>query len=94
MTDYTNEEHAVLARAGQARSELLQTEEAFGNLRSAFIQAWVDTDAADAAERERLYLAVKVLDNVRSALAMLAAGAAVAEYGAVVRAVTQGRSIV
>lgn len=85
MSDFLPHEREQLAAAARARSELQQTETIFDDLRAEFLTALVGTDAEAAAERERLYLAVKVLDRVRGILRATVAGAIVAEHSAEIR---------
>ena len=61
------------AKAGQAY-ELLNSPlltETFAKLHAEYINSWRLTTAANTAERERLFMAVRVLDTVRDHLVKL-----------------------
>lgn len=90
--DLNDDERHALAQASQARSELTQTEEAFDAFREEMIAALISTTPDRAADREQLYLAVRVLDRVRGAVRMMAASAAVPEYNALVRSILAGNA--
>lgn len=97
MTDIstlTADERNAAYAASRARSELEQTERAFDELRASFVEGLLATASDQAAERERLFLAVKVLDRVRAALRMTVSGGDVAKYVAEVRAIMDGRDLV
>lgn len=94
MSEYLPHERDQIAAAARARSELQQTETIFDDLRAEFLTALVGTDAGASDERERLYLAVKVLDRVRGILRATVAGAIVAEHSAEIRDLLGDKTLV
>jgi hypothetical protein len=62
-------------RAERARLELSETESAFAEVRAALVDRLVGSPMEASAERERLYLAVNVLDSVRACLKRVVIGA-------------------
>lgn len=60
-----NEIHEKSVRAAR---ELCETEDAFDALRKAFLARLIATDPHEGQEREQLYMAVRVLDRVKTAL--------------------------
>lgn len=84
----TASEAEALAQAAQARSELTQTEEAFDAFRAEMVTALVATQPGQTADREQLYMAIRVLDRVRAAVRVLADSTApVVEYNALIRSI-------
>lgn len=67
MTDELKLNREVQDGAAAAR-ELELTDASFEKLRTAYTEAWAKSSPADAAGRERLYLAVQVLDTVKQQL--------------------------
>ncbi len=60
---------------GERARQLIQDEtlgELFDRLRSAYVESWTNTDPIDVEGRERLYMAVQVLEHVRTNLRVLA----------------------
>lgn len=55
-------------KAHRTQVELKETEEAFAKLRAGYLKRLLETEEGEQEERERLYLAVKVLDAVRKAM--------------------------
>lgn len=52
----------------KARAELEYTEAAFGELRARWLDELLTSEVAEAEHRERCYLAIRVLDTVRTAV--------------------------
>jgi hypothetical protein len=61
-------------RAERARSELAETEGVFAEVGAAMVKRLFETKPEDGAERERLYLAVNVLDSVRARMRAIVTG--------------------
>jgi len=59
----------------RTRAELRETEEAFTGVRAAMVKRLFETKPEESAERERLYLAVQVLDSVRARMKAVITGA-------------------
>ena len=62
-------------RAERTKSELAETECAFFEVRAAMVKRLFETKPEEGAERERLYLAVTVLDSVRARMKAIVTGA-------------------
>ena len=62
-------------RVERTRLELAQTEEAFAGVRAGIVKRLFETKPEEGAERERLYLAVNVLDSVRARMNAIVTGA-------------------
>lgn len=61
-------------RAERTRLELGETEGAFADVRAAMVKRLFETKPDEAAERERLYLAVSILDSVRARMTAIVTG--------------------
>lgn len=85
MSDLTADERLELAAAAQARSEFDQLENAFAEVRAGMLEAIASSAFEDTLIRERLYMGVNVLDNVKAVLIRQAAGAEVARNAAAMR---------
>ena len=64
----------VMRRAERAKRELRETEIAFNEVRSVLVTKLLSSGLDESDKRERLYLAVQVLDAVRSAMRDVMAG--------------------
>jgi len=62
-------------RAERTAREFAETEGAFADVRSALVSRLFASPLDASAERERLYLAVQVLDSVRGRMKAIIAGA-------------------
>jgi hypothetical protein len=61
-------------RAEHTRLELAETETAFADVRAALVDRLLASPMEASAERERLYLAVNVLDSVRARMKCVVTG--------------------
>jgi hypothetical protein len=61
-------------KAERTASELAETESAFAEVRAALVGRLFASPMDASAERERLYLAVQVLDSVRARMKAVVAG--------------------
>ena len=61
-------------RAERTRSELAETESAYAEIRAAMVKRLFETKPEESAERERLYLAVNMLDSVRARMKAIVSG--------------------
>jgi hypothetical protein len=62
-------------RAERTRSELAETESTFAEIRAAMVKRLFETKPEEVPERERIYLAVNVLDSVRTRMKAIVTGA-------------------
>jgi hypothetical protein len=76
-------------KAERTASELAETESAFAEIRAALATRLFASPMEASAERERLYLAVQVLDSVRAHMKAVVAGhsddKAIAEFVAALK---------
>ncbi len=63
-----------LRKAERTASELAETESAFAEVRAALVGRLLGSPMQASDERERLYLAVQVLDSVRARMSAVVAG--------------------
>ncbi len=63
-----------LRKAERTASELVETENAFADVRTALVDRLLASPMQASDERERLYLAVQVLDSVRARMTAIVAG--------------------
>lgn len=60
---------------GEKAKDLLENylfKEIFTSLKNAYLDGWVATDAADVDGRERLYIAVQILDHIQTHVRVVA----------------------
>jgi hypothetical protein len=74
-----------LARAGRVRREFEETQAAFDAVRLAMVETLFATAVDRAAEREKLYLGVQVLDAVRKSMMDAISTGEIEEYAQRVR---------
>lgn len=90
MTDLTDEELRARADGFQARSEFEQLEGAFDQVRASMLEVIATSKLGETVLREKVYLGVSTLDQVRTILLTVAAGVDVTEHNALIRAVLAG----
>lgn len=85
MTEYTPDEQAQLNAAAQAGAELRQMDGAFDKIRSDMLELIAKSAMGESVLREKLYLGVSVLDQVRTLLFTMADGVTVIDSNALIR---------
>ncbi|OFX05439.1 MAG: hypothetical protein A3E78_09515 [Alphaproteobacteria bacterium RIFCSPHIGHO2_12_FULL_63_12] len=94
MTDHTPDELQAIGKAKQAKAELSQTDKAFEDVRAQLLELIATSKPGETVLREKAYLGVQVLENVKGWLIKAAAGADVAEFTAEMREAMGDRGIV
>lgn len=91
MTPHTtDEEYREAARADQAAMELRETERAFEEVRKGLFEVIATSALGETNLRERCFMAVQSLDQVKAILLQVASSKAVVEHNALIRSIMAG----
>ena len=90
MTALTEDEIQAASRASQAEHELRETDAAFKQVREGLLEVIASSKFGQQELREKCFLAVQSLDQVKTVLMQAATSKAVVEHNALIRAVMSG----
>lgn len=90
MTDLTDDESLALGDAEAARGEFRRTEAAFDQVRASMLELIATSKIGEAVLREKLYMGISVLDQVKTALLTAASDVSMIGHDAKIRAILAG----
>lgn len=90
MADPTDDELEAISRGAQAAHELRETERAFKTVREGLFEVIAKSALGEQELREKCFLAVQTLDQVKRVLVEVAAGKDVADHSALIRGILNG----
>jgi len=88
----TEDEEIAAARGARAEHELRETSKAFESLRQGLFETIAKSGMTETELREKCYLALMILDGVKSLLTATAGDKAIAEYSQTIREIMSGRA--
>lgn len=90
MADLTHEETQAAARGEQAAYELRETEAAFAEVRAGLFEVIATSALGEQQLREKCFLAVQSLDQVKSVLMKVASSKDIVNHTALIRSILAG----